>query len=254
MEGMRIAAIFNIWADCLDLLPHAIENIRPVVDGVIVVWSKKSNRLNVAHYELPKDCILVQCEPDSREPHHNETAKRNAGLSAARQLGFTHFIGMDSDEFYDQQEFLKEKNIIDEKGILGSVCRIKTYFKIPTLTIGFDHTLVPFIHRIGSRLEYKLKFHSYPYTYDREGKCHIDPTRRLNMTAGVKMVDIVMHHFSWVRKDFKLKMENSSANLRGTRADGIFEDLRNAKPGYFCKTYHKELIECDNQFNLPIYD
>jgi hypothetical protein len=251
---MKIAAVFNIWADCLDLLPFAIENIRPVVDDVIIVWSKKSNRGNVVEYDLPENCILVNCEPTSKDPHVNEVAKRNAGLNAAREMGFTHFIALDSDEFYDQTEFYQQKRVIEEKGILGTVCRIKTYFKSPTLTIGFDHTLVPFIHKIKPGLAYQLKFSKYPFTYDEQGHCHIDPARRLNMTAGVKMVDIVMHHFSWVRKDFRIKTENSSANFRAHRSEGIFKDLREAKDGYFCEAYNKTLVKVDNKFNLPEYE
>lgn len=252
---MKIAAIFNIWADCLDLLPHAIENIRPVVDGVIVVWSYRSNRGNVIEYDLPKDCILVKCDPVSKDPHVNEVLKRNAGLEAAKELGFTHFIGMDSDEFYQRSEFIKAKELIQEKGYLGSVCRIKTYFKSPTLTIGYDHTLVPFIHKISSSLSYKLKFKDYPFTYDQQRHCHIDPTRRLNMTRGVYMMeDVTMHHYSYVRKDMSLKLQNSSANFKGTRTDAVMNDLKNAKPGYYCNTYGRTLVSCDNIFNLPDYE
>lgn len=251
---MKIAAVFNVWADCIELLPYAIDNIRPVVDGVIIVWSKKSNRGNVVEYDLPEDCILVNQEPISKDPHVNEVAKRNAGLEAARSLDFTHFIAMDSDEFYNQTEFYQQKRVIEERGYLGTVCRIKTYFKSPTLTIGYDHTLVPFIHRIKPGLHYHLKFSKYPYTYDSNGNCHIDPARRLNITAGVKMVDITMHHYSYLRKDYKLKFENSSANFKGNRTDVIYQDLREAKDGYFCQSYQRKLVTCSNQFNLPEYE
>lgn len=250
---MRIAAIFNIWADCLDLLPYAIENIRPVVDEIIVVYSWRSNRGNVMKYELPKDCILVQCEPSGVAPHINETAKRNAGLEEAKKIGFTHFIMMDSDELYEQPEFLREKFIIAAGNYSGSVCRVKTYFKSPTLTIGFDTTLVPFIHKITPKLRYHLKFANYPYAYSN-GAARIDCTRRLNITSGVRMADITMHHFSYVRKDMSLKLANSSATFKGARSEVVYDDLKNAKPGYFLKGYQKELVSCENIFNLPEYE
>jgi hypothetical protein len=250
---MKLAAVFNIWADCLCLLPYAIENIRPVVDEIIVVYSWKSNRGNTIKYELPKDCVLVQCEPSGVVPHINETAKRNAGLQKARELGFTHFIMMDSDEFYVQSEFLQQKKLIEENNISGSVCRVKTYFKSPTLTIGFDTTLVPFIHKITPGLQYRLKYAGYPFAY-HGGFARIDSTRRLNITSGVRMLDITMHHFSYVRKDISLKLDNSSATFKAHRAEIVYDDLRNAKPGYFLKGYQKELIQCQNIFNLPLYD
>lgn len=255
---MKLAAIFNVWADCLCLLPHAVENIRPVVDEVIIVWSRKSNRGhysgdNLGNYELPTGCELVQCEPVSNVPHVNETAKRNAGLEAAKAGGFTHFIMLDSDEFYLQSEFLREKKAIEALDIAGTVCRVQTYFKSPTLTIGLDHTLVPFIHKITPTLKYHLKFAGYPLAYER-GQARIDSTRRLNITKGVQMVDIIMHHYSWIRKDFKLKMDNSSATFKAHRSAVVYEDLKNAKPGYFLKGYQRELVSCDNIFNLPEYE
>lgn len=250
---MKIAAVFIAWADCADLLPYAVENIRPVVDGVIIVWSRKSNRGQEMNYSLPEGCDLVQWEPIQRHPHHNEVAKRNAGLEKVKQDKYTHFVMMDADEFYSREEFLKVKEELRAEVAAGSVCKVKTYFKSPTMTIGYDHTLVPFIHKVTPTLEYKLNFKGYPFAY-QSGQPRIDPTRRLNITQGVKMVDIVMHHMSWVRKDMTLKMQNSSANLRGSRGQIILDDLKNAKPGYFCKGYQKTLTECKNIFNLPIYE
>ena len=152
---MKLAAVFVVWADCADLLPFAVENIRPVVDEIIIVWSEKSNHGHVVEYSLPEHCTLVQCEPSSRVPSHSELAKRNAGLEAVKQGGFTHFIMMDADEFYIKDEFEAQKKAIEEEVIYGSVCRVKTYFKSPTLTIGYDHTLVPFIHKVTPTINSK---------------------------------------------------------------------------------------------------
>lgn len=250
---MKLAAVFNIWGDCLDLLCYAIGNIRPVVDEIIVVYSWKSNRGNVAQYELPKDCILVQCEPTTGNPHTNELAKRNAGLEKAKELGFTHFIMLDSDEFYEQTEFMEQKKVIEEEKLSGGVCKVKTYFKSPTLTIGIDSTIVPFIHKITPGLRYVMNDKSYPFAIIA-GHPRIDCTRRLNIRHGIKTLPITMHHFSWVRKDMNLKLQNSSANFKEHRAAVVYEDLQNAKPGYFLKGYQRTLIECDNIFNLPEYD
>jgi hypothetical protein len=247
---MKTAAIFNLWKDTECISPYMIENIRPVVNAIIVVWSIKSNRGQIIPYYLPKDCILVQCEPKSNDPHVNETAKRNAGLEAAKQLKFTHFIMMDGDEAYTHEEFNREKELIYSTGIAGSVCRVKTYFKSPTLTIGYDTTLVPFIHKITPRLKYAFKFAHYPYSYEH-GAARIDCTRRLNITAGIRMSDITMHHFSFLRKNISLKLENSSATFKSQRSEIIYNDLREAKPGYFCNGYQRELVSSPNIFNLP---
>ena len=39
---MKLCAIYNVWDDW-DLLKYSIDNITPLVDGVIVVYSEKSN-------------------------------------------------------------------------------------------------------------------------------------------------------------------------------------------------------------------
>lgn len=249
----RLAAIFNAFGDCACLMPYAIEAMRPLVDDIIVVWSSVSNRGMSLEYELPKKCTLIRCEPKSRDAHQNEINKRQVGLQAARSMEFTHFIMADLDEFYTPEEFNQEKERIYSQNLAGSVCRVKTYFKAPTLTIGYDHTLVPFIHKITPQLAYKLKFSRYPFAVDKNHVAWIDPTRRLNITKGVVMSDITMHHYSYVRKNMELKIQNSSANLRKS-APIIYEDLKNAKPGYLCKSYNRILEQCDNLFNLPEYE
>lgn len=249
----KLAAVFNYFGDCECLMPYAVEAIRPHVDGIIVVWSRVSNRGKSLEYWMPEDCILVNCEPKSRVPHENEVAKRQAGLQAAKNHGFTHFIAMDADEFYLPDEFNPEKERVFSTGIAGSIARVKTYFKSPTLTIGYDHTLVPLIHKVTPKLEYKLKFAKYPFAVDKRHVAHIDPCRRLNITSGVEMSDVTMHHYSYVRKNMALKIENSSANLAKS-AHVIYEDLQHAKPGYLCKCYNRVLEETENHFNLPIWN
>lgn len=249
---MKLAAIFCVWGDCNDLLPYAINNIIPVVDGVIVVYSEVSNHGNskeVFKLSHPK-CQYFNWEPNlGVPPHANETTKRNFGLTKAKELGYTHFINLDGDEFYDQVDFKVEKIRLKKLNLNGMVCGVKTYFKSPTLTIGMDYTLVPFIHELRSNTKFMINSKTYPFAYDN-GSARIDPTRRLNYVSGIEMSSIVMHHYSYVRSDINLKINNSSANLRRSEAV-IKKDLKNAKPGYYCELYHRELIECENHFNLP---
>lgn len=251
---MKLAAIYCVWGDCNDLLHHSIENILPVVDGVIVIHSEVSNHGNsrsVTIYQHPK-CEFVNWEPNlGLPPHPNETNKRNFGLEIARNKGYDAFINLDGDEFYDQTEFLAERKRFEGMSLNGLVCGVKTYFKNPTLTVGMDHTLVPFLHRLHRNTKFILNSKTYPFAYEN-GTAHIDPTRRLNYLSGIEMSPIVMHHYSYVRSDFNLnlKIDNSSANLRRSEAT-IKKDLKNARPGYFCELYHRELTQCENQFNIP---
>ncbi len=248
---MLICAVYICWADCLDLLYKSVANISPVVDQVIIVASKHSNHGNFIDYELdfqdPKVKVYWHEPVLNHRAAESECEKRNYGLQKAREAGMTHFIGLDGDEFYDQKEFAAECGWIQSKGIEGTVCGLRVYLT-PTLWCE-DHTLVPFIHKITPYLRYKLDSRRYPFAYDEKGIPRIDPTRRMNLTSGVEWSKIIMHHFSYVRKNMDLKIDNSSANLRRSR-EVIYRDVFNAKEGHVSELYHRTLKKTENRFNL----
>jgi len=249
---MKLCAVYCVWDDW-DLLKHSVNNIRPLVDGIIIVASEKSNYGEIS--KIPScwnDNELFQWEPELHHPMNNETAKRNYGLKIAREEWYTHFIMMDSDEFYHPEEFLREKQrFIDNANLHGLVCATQVYFKSPTLTIGMDTTLVPFIHKLTPTLKHEFN-RRYPYAWSgRDIK--IDPTRSLNINEGVEWSEIVMHHMSWVRKDYQKKIRNSTARANIEKST-IMQDLLVAKDGVMCNFYGKVLYTVPNYFNLPEYD
>lgn len=247
---MRLVAVYNVWSDW-DLLKYSVDNIRPLVDGIIIIASEKSNYGEVD--KIPscwRDAELYLREPQFSHPMNSETDKRNYGLQIAREQGYTHFLMMDADEFHEPEPFLKEKQrFIDNPNLQGLVCASQVYFKSPTLTIGLDTTRVPFIHKITPTLKHEFN-RRYPYAWDGRD-IRIDPTRSLSITSGVEWSDIIMHHASWIRKDYAKKIRNSTARSNIEKST-ILEDLENAKPGYFCKFYQKTLYEAPNIFNLPL--
>lgn len=247
---MKLVLIYNLW-DGEEIFKHSYENMAPLSDGVIIVWSRLSNNCqNVGNFDVTKyKAISVNHEPSpAKTKQENERDKRNAGLREAKRHDFTHFLMLDCDEVYDPQEFLMEKQRIEKNNLDGLVCRVKTYFKRPDLTIGYDpSTRVPFIHKLTPSLHYGMN-KRYPFAYD-EGGARIDPTRQLNIKRGVEWSDITMHHYSHVRNDIRVKIENSSANLGRS---SLLEDWLNAKEGYFVKMYNRVLVSCKNQFNIQL--
>lgn len=222
------------------------------MDEVIIIYSDKSNFGDTRNYlsQIEGLGTLINWEPDTRKPaQFNELAKRNFALDAARALGHTHFVMMDCDEIYEPKEFQYDRDIMARsKNMDGLVCRTKVYVKSPTLSCD-DHTLVPFIHRITPGLKFELNNKTYPFAYDEKGHAHIDPTRRLSIKAGVSMSGSTMHHYSHVRKDINLKMNNSTARSNLTHST-LLEDYRNAKAGYWSKFYRQELKEVPNRFGI----
>jgi len=248
---MRLVAIYNVWNDW-QLLYHSVKNIRPLVDGVIIVASTNSNsgeKSHIPQYWLSDDLLI--CEPDLKKSlRDNETFKRNTGLNKAKQHGYTHFLMMDADEFYEPNEFLKEKERFKNPDLLGLVCRTKVYFREPTLTVGYDVTLVPFIHKITPDLCFMWNVR-YPFAFEGpKREIRIDPTRQINITSGVEWSDITMHHMSWIRSDVKKKIRNSTAR-QNIENSTIVRDYVNAKAGYYCEFYKAKIESCENLFNIP---
>lgn len=244
---VKICAIINFW-DGHEMLPHAVKQWNKLNVDVIIVYSNTSNyrmiRNNSAMLTKPeyRDCLLFKCEPlDSLQPVDNERRKRNFGLQKARELKYTHFITADADELYESIDVDPETE--------GTVVACKTYFKTPTLTIGLDVTLVPFIHKLTPTIAHAWN-RTYPFAFEKNGGIRIDPSRQLNINNGVVFNDkIVMHHMSWLRENYDSKIENSTAR-NNIRRSTILNDLQNAKPGYFCKFYQKTLTEAPNLFGI----
>ena len=248
---MRIAALYVCWDDW-DLLHESYKRMGPLVDGTVVIYSNVSN-FGEQSTELPWDTLpdrlVHNYEPDLRLPaSQNERNKRNFGLDLVRKMGYTHFIILDADEVYQPEAFLKEKDRFKDPNLNGLVCGSKVYFKTPELTIGMDTTRVPFIHKITEDLFFDNTTH-YPFSYDGKDP-RIDPTRRLSYRSGIQWSDIVMHHFSYIRKDLRKKIRNSTATKTLTNS-AVLEDYQNAADGYFCKMYGKTLHKCENIFNMP---
>lgn len=251
---MKLCAIYNVWDDW-DLLFYSISNISELVDGVIVVYSETSNygEKSILPKEFIGNCQLFNREPQFSHPMNSETDKRNFGLNIARSEGYTHFLMMDADEFYNPVEFLKAKERFHvEPDLNGLVCQLQCYFKSPTLTIGIESTRVPFIHKLTPTIKHEFN-RNYPFAWERH-EIRIDPTRSLNINSGVQFTtDVTMHHYSWLRKDYSKKIRNSTARANIEKST-IMQDLLLAKEGYFVKFYGKVLHAVPNYFNLPEYD
>lgn len=246
---MKLAAIFNVWSDW-DLLDYSAQSIDPLVDTIIVVASTMSNYGE--YCEIPerwKDKVYLS-EPVLNHPLHAETNKRNNGLALAKATHCTHFIMMDADEFYDPEQFLKEKQrFIDNPDLAGLVCASQVYIKSPSLTVGLDTTRVPFIHKITPTLKHEFN-RSYPFAW--EGRAiRIDPTRSLNINSGVEWSNIVMDHYSWVRKDIHRKIRNSTAKSNIERTN-IAKNFFHLKEGDICELYPgKPLVRVPVKYGLP---
>lgn len=253
LQKMKLAAIYNIW-DGAELLAGSLKCIREHVDIVIIIWQRVSNWgeeydplpeiMQALHDSAITTYVMAEYRPDTIGGAANEIAKRNLGLDMARQLNCTHFLHMDTDEYYT--DFGAAKAAYIANGEDGSVCPLYTYFKHPTWRCDKpDGYYVPFIHKL------------WPYT-DAGGSnygYYVDPTRRINSGAIVKLSQF-MHHFSWVRRDINRKIRNSSARHNisvGTlMSDYNNPALEHSPSGYYIKDWDRRIVVVENEFNINI--
>eukprot|EP00802_Teleaulax_amphioxeia_P018509 Tamp_18703.p1 GENE.Tamp_18703~~Tamp_18703.p1 ORF type:complete len:199 (-),score=47.51 Tamp_18703:10-606(-) len=136
----------------------------------------------------------------------NELFKREQGRQMCAAAGCTHFMSMDTDEYYKEEELAYAKKCMLDRDLDGTSCKMRFYFKEPTYEmLPFDeYNQVPLIYKIKSNASLLLA-HPYP--------CVVDPTRRMSNCDRFYQFtrdEIEMHHFSFVRNDMASKMTNTS--------------------------------------------
>lgn len=255
---MKLCGIWIVWDDW-DLLEHSINAIMSELNGIIIVASERSTTGEFS--PIPdewRDKVEIY-EPHAGLPQRdNERAKRNFGLNLAKKRGFSHFLMLDADEFYEAQAIKEGKAMFDDPNLNGIVCGSKIYIRTPELCID-DITRVPFIHKLTPDLEFK-KNYSYPHSCGHKG-IFIDPTRTLNLETGVIFSrQIIMHHMTLIRKDVRKKIRNSSGDRIKQYGNLMIEDYKKAKPGYRLRYYNlgeesatkdRVLQQVPNTFNIP---
>lgn len=226
IKNTKISASYNLF-DGEELLEYSVKLIRKHVKHISVVYQTVSNFGNPANSNveeklenLKKQGLIDELylyEPDfSVSPHQNEKNKRDIGLYLAKARNCSHFISMDVDELYDEEQFEKAVNYIVRNNIKCSAVCLVDYLKSPENMIIGGYTFVPkdiglynfyapFIIKIN---KFKKQKHGDSYF-----PCLTDPTRILYSKGKFKLFspqEIVMHHMSTVRRDLNKKYDNSN--------------------------------------------
>lgn len=244
---MKLACIYNVW-DGVELLRGSMLCRKNDVDLFIIVYQEISN-FGEKYNPLPyidvdgfNNIVLIKYTPNSVEGTKNEIAKRNLGLNIAKENNCTHFLFSDCDEYFE--DFKQAKDLYIKSAHGGSVCKILTYFQKPTLRFkNTDNYYVPFIHKLSTDTTAGVR--QYPY--------YVDPTRRVNEVSVINLKSIFMHHFSWVRRDIRMKVRNSSAK-KNIEKSNLIKDYFNSylKAGDIIKDYDQVLVETKNIFNISL--
>lgn len=219
--GMGIIAFEGI-----EHIKNITYEIRELVDTIVICLQKESYHGEPIHqedvdlanqlleYGYVDDIIWFEAadlhtEEGNAGPRWIETDKRNFILDYLENtVKCSHSLVIDSDEFYDKEDFEYAKNLLDkDESARVSYCQYINYYR------DYSHVLVwPFLAYVPFITESSFRFHFENGTFTLPS----DPTRRYvtdsSVTPKVIAFDIIkMHHLSWIRIDIEKKLHNWSA-------------------------------------------
>lgn len=257
---MKLGVSYNVF-DGEELLEGSIKQIRSEVDYISVVYQTISNfgdncdKNLISHLEDLKSKGLVdeiyEFFPPSFNGSGNEISKRNIGLNLSKKNGCTHHMSMDTDEYYDIEQFKYLKKIMNEGNFDSSACQMTTYYKEPIYRLEpKEEYFVSLIYKIRDGIEFNSV--GFPVL--------VDPTRRMDCGNFRKFTrdEIEMHHMSYVRKNINKKMNNSSAKVNFQNAIPMLTEYFNKwkfgkkalMPGRPPMEY--DVVETENKFNINL--
>lgn len=217
LEAMKVGVSYNLF-DGEESLEASIRSIRDSVDYISVVYQTVSNYGRAANKGLESlleklmkegliDEIYRYTPVIEKGGRWNENRKRNIGLEMARLKKCSHFLSLDTDEFYIKSEFDNAKAFISKNNIDTTSCGVFGYVKSPCWRrISPSPVDTPFIFKINrfSRLGTGKYFPQ-----------EAEPTRTVFPVGKFWRFSsdaLMLHHMNFVRKDFHLKYKNSSFN------------------------------------------
>jgi hypothetical protein len=272
---MKLGVSYIVF-DGVELLEHSIKQIRKHVDFIQVIYQdvswfgKKMPKSDIAELKRLSESSLIDnltlftmftpvtntSQNSIMQAKSYERSKRQIGLSTCLREKCTHFLCMDVDEFYIDDEFKAAKDRIESENLTATSVRFINYVNIPILHRGSDRNTVPFICRINPTCRMDKMFFT---------KC--DPTRGISNTGPKKSFlefspsDIKMHHMETVRRDLLLKYESTTRSIfnRGMTSNLVnnIKSVNESTENFsfnrviFPGTPPVKLTRVDNIFNIP---
>jgi len=216
MKNIHVS--YNVF-DNEELLEASIRKIKEIVSEVTVIYQEISNFGQQADQSLFDvidhlknqnliDNLVLYKTNTFLSPQLNELKKNNFGYQMAKEKKLDYHMGMACDEFYFRDEFLDLLNILEENPVDLVTSYMYTYYKSSKYRFKeIENYVVPVLNKVyQDGRNYKISSPS---------PILIDPTRKMIYDSYICLPKEkpLMHHLSHVRKDFRKKLENSTANI-----------------------------------------
>lgn len=214
---MHLAALYNCF-NGLEFLEKSIEQIYSHVDEIVLCYQAISNKgekkakvkpFIESFRDKPKLHILEFKPNLSNITKNNEVSKLQMRIDYAKKIGCTHFISSAEDHLYKPDEFKKAKDKVLNSIFDITFTAMYTYYKHPTWQLTpIEDYYMPFICKL------------YPHTkVQRNSKypLRVDPSIQINTCDNwclFNQEEIMLHHYSMVRKNIVDKFKNAAASIR----------------------------------------
>jgi len=234
---MKLGLSYNLF-DGEELLEYSLDAIKSSVDYISVVVQEVSNHgakcsdglldyllMLKAKKVINEVCVYVPTfSSNPVQASLNETFKRNIGLELSRHNNCTHHMSIDTDEFYTLQQFAYMKNKLAQENFETGFCQHCQYYKDSIYMLKVkEQEFVPTIELIKPTTKYIFK---------EKPVIPTDPTRQTtnNKPYTFSRNEVEMHHLSFVRKDIRKKLTNSSSRRHFT--DELIDRVTNYYNGW----------------------
>lgn len=203
---MKLAICYTVFGT--ELLSESIKNIIDAVNEVIICYQEVSNTGTKKPFEWsyehnPKFHFVKYDTRPGINAKDNERRKHQLMIDTASKLGCTHFILAATDHFYEAHEVAHAKEIAITYDVTFTA--MYTYYKKPSWQLfPIEDYYMPFICKLPAKILSTVK---YPLL--------VDPSVRVAFNSWYlfREEEVMLHHFSMVRKDIKAKFANAASSI-----------------------------------------
>lgn len=234
----KLALLYTFWTgDDIEMLIESINAHREFVDEIIISFQTSSN---TGEYSDPTSLMILQSFLENHlftsiqyipnlilTTKSNERIKHNELIEVAKHKNCTHFIMAAADHFYSKECFDYARNIMETTDTDVILTRMRTFYKQKNWILSpLEDYYMPFVHKLTINTEITTRV-KYPVVIDPSVK--VSTAQKFHIASD----DILMDHYSMVRKDIKKKFRNAASSIRWTKeqVETFINEYDNAKVG-----------------------
>lgn len=213
---MKLAVLYTVW-NGLELLDGSIQQINNDVDTIVIGWQgvshhgKKSEEVEPFVRKLKrkyKKVVLFEFKPRGGDAKGEERRKHNQMIKVAQNESCTHFFFSATDHYYETEQFKAAK--IKATQYDATASKMYTYFKKPEWRLDpIESYYMPFICKLKVNMTYCRDTGGKWNVYVDPALCIVPNDSFYEFTES----ELMMHHYSFVRKDISGKLKNAAARV-----------------------------------------